>query len=497
MVRLFILFIAVFFLIPRAGNCQFTEKIIFNSKDSTNDYYLAIPPLSGNIQGVQVLFASFSPPEYLLPETKLQNVAYGNDILTIMASMKEGLCADSASIERINQILKDVVTHFSADTSRFALGGFMYAGNIVLRYTELCYEHPAEFLIHPKAVFVVDCPVDLISLVRWSEREIRKNYSSGNVADAKYILENLTKKYGNYADHKEKYIQLSPFNKDNAISGNEQFLKNLPLRLYYDTDISWELNNRRNTYNDTYFPDGSEMVNRLLLAGNMKAEFLSSKLPGMRSSGKRNPHSWSIVDEVDCIQWIKQKLKIFNPDTYIPTYQLPIPEAWSVEFFALPPDFAQQIIYKGVEDVRFAPGWGDAKTEDYWTYAYLWWLAGNPVIDAESLQTSLKAYYTGLIDRNIPVRKITADKLFPTVVNIHPVKAKTGDLETWSGTISMLDYMSQTPMVLNTLIHKKNCPDKDHIILFFEISPKPSTHPIWQKLNKLNMDIECVKKPKA
>ena len=116
--------------------------------------------------------------------------------------------------------------------------------------------------------------------MHWCEAEIKKNYFPGNVGDAKYILDALTKEYGSYAEHAEKYIQVSPFNKDAPMPGNEQFLKHVAVRFYYDTDIEWELKNRRNSYYDTYIPDGSEMVKRLLLEGNDDAEFISSKQPG-------------------------------------------------------------------------------------------------------------------------------------------------------------------------------------------------------------------------
>ena len=58
------------------------------------------------------------------------------------------------------------------------------------------------------------------------------------------------------------------FIQDGQLPGNEQFLSKVAVRLYYDTDIEWELKNRRNSYYDTYIPDGSEMVKRLLLEGN-------------------------------------------------------------------------------------------------------------------------------------------------------------------------------------------------------------------------------------
>src|ERR1700749_3808871 len=85
--------------IPRIAFCQFSEKIIFNNKDSANDYYLAVRPLSGNIQGVQVLLTSFNSPENILVESKLPNIACGNDLLTVVVSLGSCLCVDSTSVD--------------------------------------------------------------------------------------------------------------------------------------------------------------------------------------------------------------------------------------------------------------------------------------------------------------------------------------------------------------------------------------------------------------
>ncbi len=492
--RLFLMILAACFFIPQYGKSQNTEKIVFNNSDSANDYYLAIPPLSGNIKGVQVLLTSFMSPETTLSESKLQNVAYGNDLLTIVASLGPSLSADSSAVNQINNILKNVISHYSADTSRFAIGALGYAGNIVLRYTEMCYENPKQFPILPKAVFSMDCPVDLPGLVHWCENEIKKNYFAGNVGDARYILNALTNEYGSYAEHPEKYIQVSSFSKDSPMPGNEQFLKKVAVRLYYDTDIDWELKKHRNSYYDTYIPDGSELIKRLLLEGNEDAEFISSRQPGFRSNGVRTPFSWSLPDEVDCIQWIKLKLKIFNPQTYSPTYLLPVPKGWSREVFSLPPDFAKQIRFKGVEELRFFPGWGDEKTEDYWSYAFLWWLEGNPDLDAASLQDNLKILYSGLIERNVVQRKIPREKLFPVEVKIHIIKTSAGDLKTFEGTVHMLDYLQQLPMILNLRIHIRDCTDKTHTSIFLEISPKSFDHPNWLQLDKLYGDFECAKR---
>lgn len=489
-VTLSFLFVCIFCSGLRAQNY---EKVVFNNQDSASDYYLAIRPLSGNIAGVQVLLCGFMAPETVLAETKLHNVAYGNDLLTIMVSVKNGFAADSSTTERMNSVLRNVINRFSADTTRFVLGGYMYAGNIILRYTENCYEHLSSCPILPRAVFTIDCPVDLIGLAELSEREVKRNYPGGNAGDGKYILDFFTKNYGSYTDQREKYIQLSAFTRGAPSPGNERYLVHVPVRLYYDTDISWELNSRRNSYYDTNIPDGSELVNRLLLEGNNEAEFVSSKLPGMRSNGVRNTHSWSIVDEVDCILWEKEKLGIFNAPTYKPEYKLAFPPGWDVERFSLPPDFAKQIIFRGIEDIRFTPGWGDVKSEEYWSYAFLWRLEGNREINAGILQDNLKEYYTGLIARNIPIRKIPAEKITPVVVTISKINTVNGDEETYSGTIRMLDYMAQKPMMLHALIHKKSCPDPLHRFVFFEISPQPAAHAVWSKMNDLYSSFECGK----
>lgn len=329
--------IALGFIFFQYGFSQNSEKIFFNDKDSANDYYLAVRPLSGNIKGAQVLFRSFIAPEDVLPETKLHNVASANDILTIFASSKQALSADTISIERINIILKHVAQNFHVDTSKFVIGGFEYAGNIVLRYTELAYQNPSQFLIHPKAVFAINCPVDIIALWHLSEREIKKNYFPGVVGDAKYTLNDFTNKYGSLNDNLQKYIYWSPFYKDAETIGNEQYLKNIPLRLYYDVDINWQLNTRRNSFYDTYIPDGSELINRLLLLGNNDAEFVAAKQPGMRSNGLRNTDSWSIVDEVDCIQWMKKRLAFLIRIFMIRfiNYQLPTHGVLNVFLFPL------------------------------------------------------------------------------------------------------------------------------------------------------------------
>jgi hypothetical protein len=479
--------------VPFMSSAQNSERIIFDAKDSTNSYYIAVQPRSKQIKGVVVLLTSFTPPEDLLPETKLHNVAFNNDLLTVFASMNQKLYADNFSVNRINTIVTDIIQRFHADTSTIVLGGYDESGNIAIRYTELAYQTPSQFPFLPKAVFGIDTPVDLFGLWHWSEGQIKKNYWPGAAGDAHYYLDNMTKENGTIYTNPDRYRALTPFYSQSDSTGNEQYLKNVPIRLYYDMDINWQLQERRNSLYDTKMPDGSEMIKRLMLLGNDRAEFVPARQPGVRSNGARRPNALSIVDEVDFVQWIKQILQLFDAQTWVPPYLLDIPKDWSIERFSLPAEFAPGMTIKGVEELRFPPGWGDSTSAQYWSYAYLWWLKDKPEINAGFLQSNLQALYTGLVGRNIISRQIPFAKQVPTAVTIKKIKTATGEKQTFEGESHMLDYMTQKPVTLHLLIHEKDCSPDNQTAVFVEVSPQPAGHALWKELEKLAQSFHCRK----
>ncbi len=174
-------------------------------------------------------------------------------------------------------------------------------------------------------------------------------------------------------------------------------------------------------------------------------------------------------------------------------YNLPIPKDWTIERFLIPISFAKQIPYKGVEDIRFTPGWAKAKSDEYWTYAFLWWLDDNPETDEKIIAANLKAYYTGLFKINTDSTKIPAGKIIPVTALFKEATTTKGDVKTYTGTIEMNDYMQLKPITLNCIAHLKFCEEDNKTILFYELSPQPFTHNIWLSLNQLWLDFKCKK----
>lgn len=169
-----------------------------------------------------------------------------------------------------------------------------------------------------------------------------------------------------------------------------------------------------------------------------------------------------------------------------PPYSLKAPEGWGIERFPIPIGFAPEIPYQGVEDIRFAPGWSNGKSNAYWTYAFLWYLDGTQKINANSIENHLKTYYTGLIAANLgPTSTLVYQ---PVSVKIKKAKTAKGDSKTFRGKVDMLDYMAKKPISLHCLVHLKFDSKLDKTLLFFELSPKPFGDVIWTGLDALWAD---------
>jgi hypothetical protein len=179
----------------------------------------------------------------------------------------------------------------------------------------------------------------------------------------------------------------------------------------------------------------------------------------------------------------------FNGHTWKAPYELPIPKGWTIERFLIPINFAPQIPYKGVEDIRFTPGWSKVTSKEYWSYAFLWYLDGEVKMNATTLTNNLKTYYTGLVKIN----GSNIMKIIPVVASFKETKKVEGDLQTYTGTIRMTDYMTQMPITLNCKAHLKACPGENKTFIFYELSPQALSHKVWQSLDKLWLDFKCKK----
>ena len=159
-----IILIAVlsFFCLSIQG--QNYEKMVFDP-DIPDGYLLAVMPQSGHIEGVLILMPGFGQrAESIFPESKIHNVAFVNDILTVAIAGGRKLYADESIINKLNKAIQFVQSKFAIQSDNFVIGGFSAGGTISLRYAEYCNEPGSEAPMRPQGVFTVDSPVDLFQI---------------------------------------------------------------------------------------------------------------------------------------------------------------------------------------------------------------------------------------------------------------------------------------------------------------------------------------------
>lgn len=185
----------------------------------------------------------------------------------------------------------------------------------------------------------------------------------------------------------------------------------------------------------------------------------------------------------------------FDPVAWKAPYTLSL-DGWGIERFPIPIDFAPNIPYKGVEDVRFTTGWSKPESDEYWSYAFLWYVEGSQILDAKTIENNLSLYFDGLVNRNIEKRALPKELIKKTKAKFQKLTKPQGEDEsTFTGTIQMVDYMGKRPITLQATVHLKKCPGNDHSIIFHQFSPQKRTAPVWTRLNQLWNNFQCSDKP--
>ncbi|HEX2838296.1 MAG TPA: hypothetical protein VHN77_09245 [Phycisphaerales bacterium] len=144
---------------------------------------------------------------------------------------------------------------------------------------------------------------------------------------------------------------------------------------------------------------------------------------------------------------------------------------WQSETFPLPPSFAPGLP-TGTESLRFAPGWRDPKSENFWSYAFVLWI-DEPAPDAARTDQLLEQYYDGLMAAFAEGKPLTPAHVEVTRTAPHIFHAR----------MHLTDaFATFKPIDLRLVIEsRQEAPSRS--TLRIQISPQPSTHPIWPSLD--------------
>ena len=295
------------YLIPLISWAQEPSLTFRNSKDSSVNYYLTIPP-AGQPKGLLLLLHGFGEsPEYVYAETELPREAARQGLLTVLVTLQQGwqsFYVDEASQQTLAEIINEVQAKHKLADKKLYLGGFSLGGSGVVRYTERAMADNS--IPKPTAIFAIDRPLDFTRLYQSLLHQRKFGKVEVAVKEAQFLIDRMEKEFGGPPTAQSaKYITQSPYSYTDTTARNANLLKNMPIRLISEPDIVWQMNERNRDLYEQNTIDCVSLINYLRLIGNTQATYVPTVDKGYRKQqGNRNPHSWSIAEPKDTIAWL-------------------------------------------------------------------------------------------------------------------------------------------------------------------------------------------------
>ena len=259
--------------------------------------------------GLLILFPCFPcDAENTKTEFKIIDVAIKNNVAVLLMNFNLHLWLSETEKKELEQVILTAVNEHRINKDNTFIGGFSGGGNVSLLLTD--YLKATGSALHPKGVFIVDSPIDLLGLYENAQKTIQKNVSEVAVQEANWIVETFEAEFGVGMNEEilKAYEHKSPYVLKTHSTKNLKHLKDLKIRFYSEPDTLWWKENRQTEYeeiNSYYIEQLTKDLNAL--HGPNTATYIKTQNKGYRANGDKHPHSWSIIDGQNLIKWMLTK----------------------------------------------------------------------------------------------------------------------------------------------------------------------------------------------
>jgi len=167
---------------------------------------------------------------------------------------------------------------------------------------------------------------------------------------------------------------------------------------------------------------------------------------------------------------------------------LSAPDNWQSEIIPFPLGFAPGIGFVGFEDLRFAPGWNNPGSQEFWAYTFAWYVEKDSAMTENKLDAYFTMYYDGLmgIDGNNQRDTAQTNQLNKTLCLF--VKTDEG----FTGKMRVYDrFFTKDYITLNIKVKESFCPETNKQIILFNISPKDFGNEVWGIFDDVKLNVNC------
>lgn len=200
--------------------------------------------------------------------------------------------------------LNMAMTAYNLDRTRVLFCGMSLAGTRAIKMALFASSEASRYAIRPIALAICDAPLDMRRFYYATRRAYHLNVHPAASNEGKWVSEYLSTQLEGTPDTNEKaFLEYSPYSYVDRESRVYPGLEHIHMRTYAEPDVNWWMDTRKKDYYDMNAIDMAGIINELQIRGHSNVSFIPTVGRGFRSDGSRHPHSWTIVDEEELINW--------------------------------------------------------------------------------------------------------------------------------------------------------------------------------------------------
>jgi hypothetical protein len=275
------------------GCKDYTEKEI----NIDNEIYELIVPKKH--KELLILFPGFGGTnESIKTECNIVQKALIENISILILKKNRNFILKKNELKKLGKIVVELIHKNNINDSKVFIEGFSAGGNLGLQLGKYLTKKE-NYKNNLKGIVVIDAPIDLEQLYLKYEKSLVED----EFGNTKYFFNILEKQIGNPKKDFEKYKEYSPYLSTIEYTENVEF-ENTELIFYTEPALKYRKENFKQNFEDS---NGYQIkkLSELLIKKGYKSKYIETENKGYRKNGMRNPHSWSIMNENEIIEWIK------------------------------------------------------------------------------------------------------------------------------------------------------------------------------------------------
>ena len=158
----------------------------------------------------------------------------------------------------------------------------------------------------------------------------------------------------------------------------------------------------------------------------------------------------------------------------------PVPRGWGHETIPFPLDFAPELKHKGIEELRFMPGFFDPASPSWWSYAFVWGLDDDDPPSREALESELTLYFKGLCTQ---VGSKKGFKMDPDRFQCRIEDSSGRTVRAYQGQVTIFDAF-KTGKALTLHLRIRTWWGLGHCFVAVAASPQTPQASVWTELDE-------------